>query len=296
MKRELVRVRDAALQRSKRFSLYCPDFYVRNGETVAIVGPNGSGKSSFLGLLNGSVKLVSGSVEYTWNRARLSASDAQNIVRLIDLSFVSNIPDDFHVADILSIVEPDTSTFSALRPFYRFFQQDRGPESDEIRNLRQSIPKKRVMELSSGNRQLLALAIAVSSPVPVLLVDEVNANLDASWSLFAFDLLKRNAQSKDTVVIMVSHDLMNIAEFADRCYVVKTETHPESDVECANVLPLELVGTPEERLAILKDFIGWPGRNLQSSACLSVGASRTKTVCPGSPGADGFAANPRRDR
>lgn len=266
MKRELVHVRDAAVQRSKRFSLYCPDFYACKGEAVAIVGPNGSGKSSFLELLNGSIKPVSGSIEFVRNGAGLSTKDAQDIVRLIDLSFVSNIPDDFHVADILSVMDTDGSVFCTLRPFYRLFSRDCGSESEDVQNLRRSIPEKRVMELSSGNRQLLALAMAVSAPVPVLLIDEINANLDANWSQFAFDLLKKNAQSKNSAVIVVSHDLMNIAEFADRCYGLKIETHPDSDIERANIVPLEKGETPEKQLAILKDFIGWPSRKLQSLA------------------------------
>lgn len=76
--------------------------------------------------------------------------------------------------------------------------------------------RKKIGELSGGERQLAAIARALCQEPEILLLDEPTANLDLSNQVHILKNLRRITLQKHTASLLVLHDINLAAEFCDR--------------------------------------------------------------------------------
>lgn len=170
---------------------------------IAVIGANGSGKSTFARLLNGLVKPTSGKVFVGGTDVQVDPKTAQRQV-----GFVFSNPD-------LQIIMPtviEDVEFS-LKPLKLAAAETRTRALAALDQFGISdLAERRAHELSSGQKQLLALAaVSVTNP-KLIMADEPTALLDL-----------RNTQQvaaalfglADQQVVLVTHDL----SLAERCDV-----------------------------------------------------------------------------
>ncbi len=195
---------------TKRFGRFTAvddlSFSVGTGEAVALWGANGAGKTTAVRCL---LNLFPFEGEITINGldARRQSKEVRRLIGFVpqELSF----HDDMSVAETLIFYArlkkaPDGYDFTPLLEQVRL--------TPHI--------KKRVGELSGGLKQRLALAAALLSDPPILVLDEPTASLDIR-SREEFLLLLRSLKHKGKTMIFSSHHLDEVTALADRVLLLE---------------------------------------------------------------------------
>ncbi|MDR0678748.1 MAG: ATP-binding cassette domain-containing protein, partial [Puniceicoccales bacterium] len=148
------------------------DLSLAAGEFLTVVGPNGSGKSTLLKAIVGSIPL---------RRGRIVIDGKKNNFRSV--SYVFQDPTRGTIGDFTVLENMALAWCRGKRRFLTPFLNDfrRRMFRDRLADLAMGLEDRLtvpVRSLSGGQRQALALAMAVLQESPLLLLDEVPAALD----------------------------------------------------------------------------------------------------------------------
>lgn len=183
-----------------------------SGELQAILGPNGSGKSTLLKVLAGIWMPTSGSV--LWNGAPLLKNERAKISSIITL--VPQNPQqafDYLVQDIVAMGRyPHGKQY--LNPANQMLVMETLEAVDAIH-----LAKRKINQISHGERQRVYIARALVTKSPVLLLDEPTASLDIRHQIEIWDLLKAIVK-KGKIVIIATHDLKLAKKNCDKVAVI----------------------------------------------------------------------------
>lgn len=195
------------------------------GEVVAVVGESGSGKSAtamaLIGLLpeyaevSGSVRLkgaeLIGMGDDGLSRVRGKAIGTVFQDPMSALTPVYTVGD--QIAEAITVHQPSKDKAAARR---------RALELLELVGINQ--PDRRAKsfphELSGGERQRVVIAIAIANNPDLLICDEPTTALDVTVQAQILDVLKTARDVTGAGVLIITHDLGVVAEFADRSVVM----------------------------------------------------------------------------
>jgi ribose transport system ATP-binding protein len=208
------------------------DFFVQKGEIHALLGGNGAGKSTILKMLSGVHKPDKGEIRI--NGVKLEEHTPEAARRL----GIAMIFQEMSLIPSLSVAQ---NIFLTREPKAAMGLLDDAAALKEARVLLEKIgveldPRRRVENLSSGQRQLTEIAKALSQQASVLIMDEPTSTLSAAEieHLFEFlDKLKRSHAS----IIYVSHRMEEIRRISDRVTVIRngrnvmTKAVPETTLD-----------------------------------------------------------------
>jgi ATP-binding cassette subfamily B protein len=186
---------------------------IEPGEMVAFVGPSGAGKSTILNLLPRFYDPVQGSVRFDGHDLRaVKLKDARAHVALV-LQESLILPTS--VAENIAYGRPDASPADVRRAAelagaHAFIEKM--PEGYR------TVLSESGQNLSGGQRQRIAIARALCSEAPVIVLDEPTSALDPQNEQMVTETLHA-LKGKRTMVI-VSHRLSTVAE-CDRIYVME---------------------------------------------------------------------------
>lgn len=181
---------------------------IERGQFVAIVGPSGSGKSTLLGLLAGLDSPTSGSVVIDGVDITALGEDALARLRGEKIGFVFQF---FHLIPSLTAFE-NVAVPMEIRGTPNAAARARALlEEVGLTGRAHHYPS----QLSGGEQQRVALARALANDPPILLADEPTGNLDTKNGHLIMDLLRSIHQTRDTTLILVTHD-QELAAMADR--------------------------------------------------------------------------------
>lgn len=200
-------------------------FDVAAGEFVAIVGESGSGKtvlaSSVLRLLDESKARTSGAIELLGDDIRALDEAAMSALRGRVVSIIFQDP--------LSALNPLMTIGHQIREGLIIHGLSTRASADEaaMQLLRQvEMPDPATQfgqyphQLSGGMNQRAMIAMALACNPVLLVADEPTTALDATTQLQIMDLIRGLARERDMAVLMVTHDLGVVAEFADRVLIM----------------------------------------------------------------------------
>ena len=205
-------------------------FGIERGEILGLLGPNGAGKTTLLRLLMGYLKPTSG-------RATIDGLDCyrQSVAVHRRLAY---LPGDARLFRHLN-GRQTLEFFSRMRdaaPLGRAMQLAERLQLDLTRRVRQ---------MSTGMRQKLALAIALTPDVPLVILDEPTANLDPTVRRDVVALL-RDARADGKTVFFSSHVLSEVEDVCDRVLVLRDGRLVDSvrvvDVRRQHRITAELTG------------------------------------------------------
>ncbi len=222
---------------------------VRAGEVLALVGDNGAGKSTLTKVLAGMVQPDSGRLEYMGQeRAVASVRDVQQLGVEIVYQDLAVCPDLSVLDNMFLGREPLAPGWrGALRFVGRSQMAERSQKAladvgTTIKSVRQP-----VRDLSGGQRQAVAIARAVMWASTAIIMDEPTAALGARQTARTNELIRRAAENGLGVVV-VSHDIPNMLDVADRMTVMRhgtvIETRDTAGLTIDEVIALMLAGVP----------------------------------------------------
>jgi len=211
---------------SKRFgpvqALDRVDFTVHAGEVVGLVGDNGAGKSTLVKAIAGIHSADEGTIRFEGNEIKVSkpqdatrlgiATVYQDLALCDNLDVVANI---FLGQEVISLGPGEVS-----RQLDESRMEHRAGEL--LSSLAVTIPSMRteVGTLSGGQRQQVAVARSLLGEPRVVLLDEPTAALGVPQTKQVLELIRR-LREQGLGVVVISHNLSNVFEVADRIVVLR---------------------------------------------------------------------------
>ncbi len=228
----LVALERAAIGYGGRALLSGIDVAVRPGDFLAVVGPNGGGKTTLLRALLGALPLVEG-----------------RLVRPRPLR-VGYVPQREHVDPIWPFRVREVVLMGrvpALGPLRRPGPEDREAVRSGLARVGiEDLAEKWYGELSGGQRQRTLIARALSADPELLALDEPTNGMDPGAELGTMDLLRDLNRGGGPAIVMVSHRIEAVANYA------RTLAFVDKDTKLFKVGPLEDMLRPEALEALYR--------------------------------------------
>jgi D-xylose transport system ATP-binding protein len=196
------------------------DFEVYAGEVVALVGDNGAGKSTLIKCISGAHLPDTGTILVDGEAVKIHVpSDATHLG-------IETVYQDLALCDNLDVVANmflgrETVHVPLLGPMQELAMEKRSLEVlDGLHVTTISSVRQRVVSLSGGQRQSVAISRAVMWRVKVVILDEPTAALGVAQTEQVLALIRR-LREQGLGVVVISHNLHEVFEVADRIIVLR---------------------------------------------------------------------------
>ncbi len=187
---------------------------IKDGEFVAIMGKSGSGKSTLMHLIAGVDYPTSGQVEIDGKEINKLSEKQLSQFRNKEVGIIMQ---QFFLIEECSVIE------NVRMPLD--FSKEKIKDKDEraVKLICQmglkDYVKKKVRELSGGEKQRVAIARALVNDPEILLADEPTGSLDSENSDNIMQLMQRINQKFNKTIIVITHE-KDIAKYCDRLIVL----------------------------------------------------------------------------
>jgi ABC-type lipoprotein export system ATPase subunit len=179
------------------------DLVVEPGELIAIVGASGSGKSTLLNILGGLDIPSAGRASVAGHDLLAMNARERTLFRRQAVGFVWQ-QTARNLLPYLTAAQ-NVELPMILDGFPRRHRRDRARELLDLVGLSERA-KHRPAQLSGGEQQRVAIAVAIANGPQVLLADEPTGELDTATSEAIFGVLRTANEREKVTVVVVTHD------------------------------------------------------------------------------------------
>ena len=203
-------------QQAPIFTLEATSFHAKAGEVTAILGPNASGKSTLLQIISGALHPLSG--------------------RVLLNGFVTHDLEPRVRGQRIAMVQQESQLLFPSKA-WEFVMQGRHPygrslrfETDDdvliAKNALAQVGAEHLSDrwmdqISGGEKQRVILARALAQQPLLLLLDEPTLHLDIGAQVDLLETLRRLAVENRYTVVIVTHELNLVGEYADQVVLLK---------------------------------------------------------------------------
>ena len=229
------------------------DLTVEKGELVAIIGNSGSGKSTFLNMIGGLDKpsagklFVDGKNLFTMNEKQLVEYKRDTVGFVWQNNARNLLP-------YLTALENVMTTMQLTN------RKNKKEWALELLDLVGMSHRKnnRLQQLSGGEQQRIAIAIALANEPKLLLADEPTGSVDRKTADYIYDLFVRLNQEKGQTIVIVTHDT-TLAKKVKRVVAIRDGKisserilkEEYSDMSKASAVNWQEIGETQEEYAIV---------------------------------------------
>lgn len=202
----IIEVNNLSFAYEKENILENVNFFIEEGDFVAVIGENGAGKSTLMNLILRYLKPTSGEIKL----------------------FGDPIEKDNHYRDIAFISQNSVSNYKnfpttieeTVRQHLKFLKLKTDVDEDLRAMGLLEHKKKALSELSGGQLQRVGLLLALIKNAGLIVLDEPTTGIDKKFRLELFVLLKE-LKKKGKTILMVTHELHDSKGFVD--YVIQVK-------------------------------------------------------------------------
>jgi D-xylose transport system ATP-binding protein len=211
---------------SKRFgpvqALDRVDFEVRAGEVIGLVGDNGAGKSTLVKAIAGIHSIDDGTIRYDGREVVLHRPQDATALGIATVYQDLALCDNLDVVANIFLGREETPSGPGRYAGQLDEAKMESDASELLSGLAVTIPSLRseVGTLSGGQRQQVAVARSLLGEPRVVLLDEPTAALGVPQTKQVLELIGR-LRERDLGVVVISHNLANVFEVADRIVVLR---------------------------------------------------------------------------
>lgn len=208
------------------------ELVVKRGERIAVLGPSGSGKTTILKHITGLLKPSSGTVSVFGADPSIDYHKIRDKIGVI----LQNVEE--------QLIGPTVLEDVMFSPFnYGYSRQEALDMSEKIlAELDISFLKNKIIHyLSGGEKRKVALAGAMVMNPELLVLDEPFSGLDIKTERAYVRLIKEISREKNISVIISTHNVEIISDFADTIYLISAKNHISR-----SGTPKELFSQPDE--------------------------------------------------
>ncbi len=178
------------------------DINIEPGELMAIVGNSGSGKSTFLNMIGGLDRPTAGKL----------LVDGKNLFRLSEKELVEYKQKTVGFVwqnNARNLLPYLTAIENVQVPMMFADAKEQEKKAQELLELVGLAHRKdnKLSQLSGGEQQRVAIAIALANSPKILLADEPTGSVDAKTSNYIMDVFRKINQEMGVTVVIVTHDL-----------------------------------------------------------------------------------------
>ncbi|MBR6567808.1 MAG: ABC transporter ATP-binding protein [Clostridia bacterium] len=204
----MLEFKNISVTKNKKAILQNVSFSVRPHTITAIIGKNGSGKSTLISCLTGESK-YKGTVFFSdEDISLLSLKQRSRLVSLLP----QNLPAAPVTVEALAEMGRNPYTDIGKRLSEKDRQQiEKAIESAGITDIR----RKRLTEISGGERQKAYIAMVLSQNTRVIALDEPTTYMDVQVEKAFMSLVRELKEKHKKTLLVVMHDLSAAAEIAD---------------------------------------------------------------------------------
>ena len=191
------------------------DLDVKKGELMAIVGNSGSGKSTLLNMLGGLDRPSAGSLTV----------DGKNLLKFSDKDYMQYKRETVGFVwqnNARNLIPYLTAVQNVEMPMILSSKKERRKRAEELLDKVGLSHRKnsRLDQMSGGEQQRVAIAIALANKPRLLLADEPTGSVDTKTSNMILDIFKELNRTEGITVVIVTHDV-KLANHIDRVVAIR---------------------------------------------------------------------------
>ncbi len=192
--KKILEISDLTVKYNGHVILNHLNFYVKEGEIVAIIGPNGSGKTTLL-------KAILGLIPHQ-GAVRIFGKPPQEA-----LNDIGYVPQKFDFDRTFPLTVKEFLGFSKVKneEWWEEVTTEVGVTA---------FMDKRLGELSGGQVQRLLIARAMLKEPKLLMLDEATSGVDIAAELTFFELVEHVNKTHNVTVVLISHEVQMVYTFA----------------------------------------------------------------------------------